>query len=158
MSSKLFTFQKDVTPATAKVGEAAYNILKKDQYAQEVGDTLNEMAPKYLEELRSCCESNKNNFEAPFYIVVLGKKEPYALNVVRHWYVARQTKPNSQVLLTDYPNHFHEVFEYDDRTGDCKMLWCLTANWNHDEILGKPQTYDPSLVQWHLDHYEGKLK
>lgn len=143
---------------TVRVGQAAFDLLsKQDDYVQQVGETIEMMTPKYLEGLRNCCENASSDFKSPFYIVVLGKKEPYALNVLRHWYIARQSKPSSQTLAVDYPNHFQDVFEYNKDTGDCKLLWSLTASWNHKEILKHRDTYHPDLVQWHVDHYEGKL-
>lgn len=153
-----FSWEKDhKTKKSAKVGEAVHKILSKEQPSQQVGDTLEAMSPKYLEELRSCCFENSKRYTSPFYIVVLGKKEPFALNVVRHWFVARQTKPSSKSLLTYYPNHFHEVYSFNDSTGDCRLLWALTPYWNHSVIMSHPETYHPDLVNWHFDHYENKL-
>lgn len=154
-----FSWEKDVkTKRSAKVGEAVQKILSKDQPAQSVGETLEAMSPKYLEELRSCCFDNAKRYDSPFYIVVLGKKEPFALNVVRHWFIARQTKPSSATLLSDYPNHFHEVYSFNDRSGDCRLIWALTPTWNHDAILRHPDLYHPDLVQWHFDHYRERLQ
>lgn len=157
MTEKKYTFERDPTPKNIKVGQAVYDILNKEHSSQEVGETLEMMAPKYLEELRSTCFNGSKMYKAPFYVVVLGKKEVWAMNVLRHWFIARQTKPDSRVLMKDYPNYFQDVFEYNNDSGDCKLLWSLTAHWNHSEILGKKDLYHPELVKWHQDHYEGKL-
>lgn len=149
--------RSDLNPHDVKVGKAVHDILSKPQDSQDVGETLEAMTPKYIEGLKEACKNGSNLYSSPFYVVVLGKKEVYALNVVHQWYIARQTKPNSQVLLKDYPNHFQEVFEYNEVTGDCRLLWSLTATWNHKEILDHPETYDEQLVKWHQDHYAGTL-
>ncbi len=76
---------------TSEVGKALYDILSKEQHHQEVGETINELAPGYIEHLKSCIEDNEGKLESPFYVIVISKKEQYALNVVRHWFIARQT-------------------------------------------------------------------
>jgi hypothetical protein len=158
MSEKKYTFEKFPTPKDVKVGQAVFDILNKEQSSQEVGETLEMMMPKYLEELRGTCFNGSKMYKSPFYVVVLGKKEAWALNVLRHFFIARQTKPDSRVLLKDYPNYFQDVFEYSETSGNCRLLWSLTAHWNHQEILQKPDLYHPDLVQWHVDHYAGKLR
>lgn len=153
---KLIQSRDELKSDSSKVGKAVYDILSKEQSAQEVGETLEMMAPDYVEELKDTIRANVNSFEAPFHVVVLGKKEPWAMNVIRHWFVARQTCPTSQHLMDEYPNHFHEVFEYDERTGDCKLLWALPAQWCHQEILMKKDLYHPTLIRWISNHYAGK--
>ena len=153
-----FSYQKDEKNKPSKVGKAIFDIISKDQAPQQVGETLESMTPTYIEGLREACMKGCSLYKSPFYVVILGKKEPYALNTIHQWYVARQTKPSSKIMLRDYPNHFHDVFEYNDATGDCRLLWSLTAEWCHKEILEHPETYDQQLVQWHFDHYLDILK
>lgn len=154
---KLIIPRDEINPNPSKVGQAAYDILSKPQPLQEVGETIDMITPDYLDELKKTVEENRSKYNPPFYVLVLGKKEFYAINVVRHWFVARQTCPLSSDLMRDYKNFFHEVYKYDDRTGDCVLLWVLPAIWTHEEILNHWETYDPQLVAWLWDHYQGKL-
>lgn len=153
---KYFQAKEELGKNPSRVGQAVYDILNRQNSPQEVGETLEMMAPDYVEELKDCIRNNVTKFDAPFYIVVMGKKEMFAMNVLRHWFVARQTEPTSQVLMHDYPNHFHEVFEYNKNTGDCRLLWALPATWCHAEIINHPETYHPQLVKWIMDHYGKK--
>jgi hypothetical protein len=140
-----------------KVGQALYDILSKPQHDQEVGETLAEMSPDYIESLKKCIEDHVGVFKSPFYIVVMGKKETYALNIVRHWYVARQTLPTSKFLMGKFPNCFHEVYRYNEGSGDCHLLWCLPEQWCHEEIMTHPESYDRQMVDWVFDHYNKGL-
>lgn len=142
---------------SAKVGKAVYDILSKDQPMQTVGETVEAMSPAYLEELKDCVLKNQDRYESPFYVVVLGKKEMFALNAVRQWFIARQSCPLSTTLMNDYPNYFHEVYTFNKESGDCRLLWCLPAIWVHKEIMNHAETYHPQLVQWVFDHYAKTL-
>ena len=82
----------------AKVGQAVYDVLSRPQGTQEVGETVDAMTDRYYQELFATISNAKKMYDDPFYVVVLRKKESWALNVVRQWYIARQTRPRSIYL------------------------------------------------------------
>lgn len=139
----------------SKVGEAVSKIISKDQYAVTVGEIIEEYADEYTAQVAECIKSNVQNYEAPFFVVVLHKKEPWALNVMRNWFVARQTKPSAQTLRIDYPNHMHTVYRYDKRSSELKLLWSLPTALDADTILKNGQLYHPDLVAWILNYERG---
>jgi REP element-mobilizing transposase RayT len=133
---------------TAKVGQAVYDILSKPTHdMQNVGETLDAMTPRYYKELFDTFENNRKQFSSPFYIVVLRKKEPWALNVLRQWYIARQSKPSARVLRKDYPNHDHDVWEADSKADDVRLLWTLPTSQDAQTILTNKGMYQEDVVE-----------
>lgn len=154
---KLIQSRDEIKSDPAKVGKAVYDILSKPQSSQTVEETIEAMAPKYFQELLDCAESNKEKFESPFYIIVLRKKEFWAINVLRQWYVARQSKPSAKILRADYPNHDHDVYEIDSKSHEIKLIWSLPTKQDADTIIKNKQLYDEQTVGFIQDFNLGKL-
>jgi|SRR5215469_11145077 len=145
---------------TQTVGQAAFSLLMKAhqvQEMQEVQETLDAMTPAYYAELEDCIKKNKRKYSSPFYIVCLRKKEAFFLNVLRQWFVARQTKPLACVMLRDYPNHDHDVWEI-NAEGEPKLLWALPPGQEQQTILKNKYLYHSDLVKWIEDYHDGFLE
>lgn len=140
-----------------RVGQAVYDILSKDQPTYTAEDILNEYAPKYMEEIERCIESNKDKLRTPFYVFVLTHKEMWAENVVRNWFIARQTPPHALDAVTDYPHHTKTLYLVDTSKGKMKLCWTLPGLEDCKSVTKNPQIYDPSLVKWIRECFEGKL-
>lgn len=153
-----FTWEKDEkTKKASTVGQAVYDILAKDSKEQTVEEIMAEYAPEYTAKIEETIRDNVNRYDPPFYIVVLTKKEPWALNVMRNWFVARQTKPLARVLRRDYPNHLQTVYSFNGRNGELKLLWSLPTALDCLPILKNKAIYDPQLVKWIEDFNNGFL-
>jgi hypothetical protein len=141
-----------------KVGKAVYDILcKNPSHTQEVGETIEGMSPRYRKELIDTIEKNIGKYKSPFYVVVLRKKEVWAMNVLRQWYVARQTRPSAKVLRRDYPNHDHDVWKVDGKTHQIDLEWSLPTAQDAKAILKTPDSYDRDVVKWLRLFREGRL-
>jgi hypothetical protein len=154
---KLVQSRDEIKKDPAKVGQAVYDILSKPQEMQTVEETYTEMTPKYFEELKKACEDNASKFSPPFYIVVLRKKEFWADNVLRQWFVARQTRPDPRVLRRDYPNHDHDLWKYNHTTGDVSLQWTLPTKQDADMMLRNWQLYHSDLIRWISEFNAGTL-
>lgn len=144
----------------AKVGQAAYDILSKDQHVQEVGETIAEMTSKYFDELIIAAKEGTKEFESPFYVVILRKKETLGgnvSNVLFHRYVRRQTKPSPKYLRAEFPNADHDVYEIDGKLMSIKLLWTLPTAQDSQTILKNKNLYDPQLVKWIEQFQTGEL-
>jgi len=142
----------------AKVGQAVYDILSKSHNSsQEVGETMSAMTPRYYEELMATIEANNDKYDQPYYIVVLRKKEPWAVNVLRQWFIARQTKPSAKVLREDYPNHDFDVWNIDPKQHSINFIWTLPTAQDSRTILANKECYDPALVETITKFNEGRL-
>lgn len=154
---ELITTKDKLKKDPAKVGEKVYEFMQKEQSPIEVGEIIAEYAHEYTEEVKNCIKQNVGRFESPFYIVVLHKKEPWSVNVMRNWFIARQSKPSAFVLRNDYPNHSNTVYRYDSKTSELKILWSLPTEQDARTIIKNFHLYDKTLVSWIADYNDGKL-
>jgi len=151
---KIIQFPDQKKPIS--VGKAVLDILSKPQEMQTVQDTLDALTPRYFEELDATIAANKSKYSSPFFVVILKKKEPWALNVLRQWYIARQSKPLAKVLRRDYANFTHDVWEANEK-GDRKLLWTLPTAIEATTILKNKQLYHEDLVKWCQQFESGGL-
>lgn len=140
-----------------RVGQAVYDILSKDQPTYTAEDILNEYAPKYMEEIERCVEANKDKLRNPFYIFVLTHKEMWAENVVRNWFIARQTPPHGFDAVSDYPHHNKTLYLVDVKKGKMMLCWTVPGIEDCKSIMKNPMAYDPDLVRWIDECFKGKL-
>jgi hypothetical protein len=140
---------------TSKVGQAVQDILSKAQPEVEVGEIISEYSNDYVKQMNIAVERGMRELKPPFYVVVLHKKEMWALNVMRNWFVTRQTKPLPKSMWERFPNFMHTVYEY---TGsEIKLLWSLPSPSEAKVILKNWDLYHPQLVKWVRDALAGTL-
>jgi len=112
------------------VGEEAVKRMLNPDSSQGIVDTQREMDKEYFNEIEKCVEAHKS-WDTPYYIVVHCKKEKLLENVIRRYFIGRQTLPTPQWDQT--------VWRYTPMTGDMQFLWVLpdenTAKW----FAGNPQ-------------------
>jgi hypothetical protein len=160
LESQLITPRNKIKKDPSKLGQAVYDILVKDQQQQTVEQTIDAMTPKYFEELSKAVDSGCKDFESPFYIVVQRKKETIGgtiMNVLKHQYVIRQTKPFASFLRGDFPNADHDLYEVNSEKGTMTLLYTLPNAQDSKTILKNPDMYDPKLVEWILAYNRGVL-
>lgn len=141
-----------------RVGQAVSDILSKEQPTYTAGEILDGYSQKFAQEIESVIEKNQDKYTDPFYIFVLTKKEMWADNVVRNWFIARQTKPNALEMMSQYSNHTKTLYKV-NKVGQ-KLLdieWSLPGFSECISILKRPAAYDPELVRWIISCFEGKL-
>lgn len=151
------TSKNKINPHPSKVGQAVYDILQKDQSSVEVQEIIDEYQQTYLKKMEEVLQNNINKYEPPFYVVVLTKKEPWAVNVMRNWFIARQTRPTTKYLRSEYPNYMNTVYSFDKRTSELKILWSLPTKQDAAVVLKNRHLYDPTLVKWIEDCRDGLL-
>ena len=160
MKLKLVQSRDEIKKDSSKLGQAVYDILSKEQAIQTAEETTEAMTPKYYEELLKAADLGKNQFESPFYVVVLRKKNTVNGTVecvLDHKYVRRQTKPSAVMMRQDFPNHDHDVYEIDSRKGCISYLWTLPTAQDCLKVTDFPGSYHPDLVKFIKDFNEGKL-
>lgn len=154
---KLVQSKDEINPNPSKVGEKVYEFMQKEPERIEVQEIINEFADKYTKEMQDVLIKGTRAFESPFYVVVLHKKEPWAVNVLRNWFVTRQTKPLASVLRKDYPNHSHTVYQFNSNSHELKILWNLPTFQDSLTILKNKDLYDSQLVEWIVKFNTGLL-
>lgn len=157
ISPHLLRSKKNSGKTTSKVGKAVYEILQKDHVPISVEEIMDQYQHKYTQEMEDTINNNFHKFESPFYIVVLTKKEPWALNVMRNWFIARQTRPTAKFLRTEFPTYMHTVYSVNKSTHELKVLWSLPIKQDSDVVLKNRHLYDAQLVKWVEDYASGAL-
>lgn len=130
------------------VGEEVYKRLESGEASPQVQEIIDEYQKQYVDEMHKAIEINAPNFEDPFYIVVLHKKEPWALNVLRNYFIGRQTRPSVKTMWKDYKNYMHTVYECDSKKGELKLLYTLPSPFEAKNIIKNWMQYDAQLVRW----------
>jgi hypothetical protein len=142
---------------STRVGQAVVDILSTKQPEYTVEDIIDGMAEDFTNQLIDCYEKNKKKYRNPFYILVLTKKEMWAVNVVRNFFIARQTPPHASDLEIEYPNFTKTLYMLDSEKGQFKALWSLPGIEEMKSILKNPMPYHDDLVHWIYDFQDGKL-
>lgn len=136
---------------TTRVGQAALDILSASQPTYSAGDIVDAFGPKYVEEIEKAIAEGERKYTNPFYIFVLTKKEPWVTNIVRNYFVARQTPPRAMDSMIGYPNHTKTLYIVDASKGQIKLIWSLPG-WDDCQSVAKhPDLYAPELVRWIQD-------
>jgi len=112
------------------VGQEAIDRLNNPDHTQTVVDTQREADKEYFDEIKKCVDTHKS-WDTPYYIVVHQKKEQLLENVVRRYFLARESLPSPQWDQT--------VWRYTPLSGDLRFVWTLpdenTAKW----MAGNPK-------------------
>ena len=131
-----------------RVGQVVIDILSKTQAPQTVGDTIDAFGPDYAKQIEQCIDDNKKKYESPFYIFVLTKKEFWANNVLRNFFIARQTPPHAFQMMEQYSNFTKTLYIVDANKGKIKILWSLPGFSDCITVAKNPSLYAPELVKW----------
>ena len=131
-----------------RVGQAVTDILKQGSHPTYTAeDIIDGYQYEYVKHLENCIADNLNKYESPFYVLVLSHKESWAENVVRNWFVARQTAPEGQWMISQYPHHMKTLYRVDNK-GDISVEWVLPGLSDIKVIFKNPSQYDPDLVKY----------
>ena len=140
-----------------RVGQAVFDIVSKEQPDYTVGEILDEFGPKYTAEIQKSVEDGLTRYKIPFYVFVLTKKEMWACNVVRNFFIPRQTAPGGQEMMIAYPNYMKTLYKVISSTGDIKLMWTLPGYQDCRSISESPGAHDPDLVRWLGDCFSGEM-
>lgn len=140
-----------------RAGQAVYDIISKEQAPQTVEETINAFGPDFAAELEKTIENNRHKYTSPFYVFVLTKKEMWACNLLRNFFIARQTAPKALEMIYEYPNYLKTLYWVDSNKGHIEPKWSIPGHPECMSIAKNPHMVDPTLVQWIKDAYQGKL-
>ena len=133
------------------VGEEAVKRLKNADHKQGIVDTQREADKEYFNEIEKCAAAH-TSWDDPYYIIVHQKKEQLLENVIRRYFLGRQSLPTPQWDQT--------VWRYYPKNGDLEFIWTLpdenTAMWMADN----PQDIHPEqhgLLAFVLNFLDKKL-
>lgn len=158
----LVTSRDKIKKNPSKVGQAAYDLLKKEHPTQTVEETIEAMTAKYYEKLFEAADEGRKskNYPEIFYIIVERKKETLAgnvCNVLRHKYITSPFKPKSKLLREECPNSDFDVYEINQKRGEITLIYTLPTHQDSQTILKNRHLYDAQLVKWIELYQNGEL-
>lgn len=136
-----------------RVGQAVYDIISKEQAPQTVEETIEAFGPDFSKEFQKTVENNINKYKSPFFVLVLTKKEMWACNMLRNFFIARQTAPFSHDMVIFFPNYTKTLYKVNSDKGDVSLLWSIPGHEECKSISKSPQSFDPQLVKWIQEAY-----
>lgn len=142
----------------ARVGQAVHDILSSKDENTTVEEILDEYSHKFVKELEDTINANEARYQGRFHVFVLSNKEMWATNVVRNWFVARETAPDPLDMVASYPNHAKILYEVDTHKNKVDLKWTIPGIQDCISVLKNTGLYDPQLCQWIYDCFMGKLK
>lgn len=141
----------------ARVGQAVADIHSKDQPNYTVGEILEGFGARFAKELEDTINNNMDKYESPFYVFALTKKEHWAENIVRNFFIARQTPPHALDMMIQFPGYTKTLYIVNSDRGDLKVAWSIPGWQECISILKTPEIYSQELVQWIKDCFNQKL-
>ena len=141
-----------------RVGQAVADILEKDNHGIiTAGEITESQADKYRISLEEAIITGTKLYKSPFFILVITNKEFWAENVVRNWFIPRQTAPYATTLYQFYPNHMKTLYMVDIEKGQIEIMWSIPGVQDMITIMKNCLMYHPKLVQWVEDFNKGLL-
>ncbi|MCE5319446.1 MAG: hypothetical protein LLG04_19030 [Parachlamydia sp.] len=141
----------------ARVGQAVSDITSKDQPTYTVGEILDGFSARFAQELEVSVNDGLKKYKSPFYVLALTKKEFWADNIVRNWFIPRQTAPHALELMRKHPTCTKTLYVVEGNRGDIKVAWSIPAYEDCISIMKNPSIHSPELIRWIKDCFEGKL-
>ena len=134
------------------VGKISSDLLQKQADSTDPIEIERVMHDNYEQHIYETIEHGKKDYLKDFFIVVITKKERLMHNVLRNYFVVRETCPTPDYDQTVY--HYHRDAEY------VEFLWTLpskdTYNLFKDNVL-QIAPEERGLLQFILMDSDGEL-
>lgn len=133
------------------VGKIASDLLLKPE-ANTVIDQQREMQKDYMKNLFEAVDRGYKKYYGNFFIHVEKKREPLLENVIRNYFIDRQTCPT--------PNYDQDIFRYNRQKSSIEYLWsipdretCFHLKANALQVVNE----EKSLLNFVLQFDDGTL-
>jgi len=125
------------------VGQEAYKRLLNPDSKQGIIDTQREIDKQYFQQIEECVKNHKGKlgFTGDFFVTVISKKERVMENVVRRYFIARESLPT--------PNYDQTVWRFNQKAGDLQYLWTVPDHNTCQEMFNNPMIV-PESEDWLL--------
>lgn len=135
-------------------GKISYELMQKDTHPTRVVELGEAMTKDYMEKLWECVDRGKkaSHIEGDFYAVVLSKKERLLTNVIRNFFLFRQSCPT--------PTFCQSVYKYYPKEDKLDLLWTLPSQEGAAVYRDNALLIDPSekeMLNYVLDYWDGTL-
>lgn len=134
------------------VGKVAIDLQKKESPTHDPIELEREMHKDYEAHMQQAIDRGLKDHPKDFYVVVLTKKERLLENVLRNFFLTRQSCPR--------PEYDQTVYRYDRATDTIEFLWvipskdtCQLFKQNALDIVPEER----GLLEYILKFYDGTL-
>lgn len=134
------------------VGQAAVELQQKTPDTLSPIENMQEQLTDWDKNLLECLETTKKEYQGDFYIQVLTKKEPLLKNVLRNYFVGRQSCPT--------PGFDQTVYRYDRKDDAIDFLWVIPSKDTCHMFYANRKNIVPeelSLLNFVLKFMDGTL-
>ena len=101
------------------VGAISSKLIQKEPCSRDPIELEREMHTDYEKNVFECVTTHKKIFFDDFYVVVLTKKERIMKNVIRNYFLARQSCPT--------PDYDQAVYQYDKKKDSINFMWVIPS-------------------------------
>jgi len=135
------------------VGKISWDLLAKaDILDHSADEQMREQLDTFEEEMYKAIDRGKQTFPDGFYIVVETKKEPKMKNVIRNYFIIRQSCPT--------PQYDNAVYRYHSISEQLEFLWVLPSRQVYNMMKENAldiQKEERQLLQFVLEDADGTL-
>lgn len=139
-------------PDRKNVGAYSQELAVKPLDTRDPIELERAMQKDYLKNVIECIARSKSNFPDDFFVVVLTKRERLMQNVIRLYFVARQSCPT--------PNYEQAVFRYIAKDDKVEYIWTIPDRDTCFTYLTQALMVAPEerqLLNYILDFKSGEL-
>jgi len=134
------------------VGAISQELKEKESFNSDVVSQQRAMLEDYEKNFFKAFERGKSQYQADFYVVVLTKQERLMDNVIRNYFIVRESCPT--------PNFDQIVYRCDHKKKSIDLLWTIpgkkTCNAYRHKLLEVPEE-ERALLDCILSFYDGSL-
>ena len=141
------------------VGQAVQNILNGSREQCTTEDIIENYKQQYEKDFYKACEKGVEfHYDTPFYILVLQNKEFWAENVVRNYFIPRQTPPHALDMVETYPHHNKILYMVNPESNQIKICWNIPGYEDCKSILKNPKGLSTQMIKWIQNAMAGKYE
>lgn len=137
---------------TPTVGEQYLKVAYKEPESRDPIELQREMQKEYVDNLIECVKSYRQDNCHDFFVVSITKREPLMPNILRNYFLARNTCPT--------PDYDQSAFFYSYREEKIAYLWTVpdrnTCFMLRDSAL-QVSDYEKQLLEFVLQFFDGTL-
>lgn len=134
------------------VGKISSDLLQKESATRDPIELEREMHKDYERNVWECVDRSKKEFNGDFYVVVVTKKERLMPNVLRNYFMGRNSCPT--------PEYDQTVYKYSRNDDHIEFLWVVpskdTCELMRDNALQIADD-EKGLLYYVLSFYDGSL-
>ena len=136
------------------VGALSSELLQQDTVRDATaGERMQQQLHDYESHIAECINTGKNNFAGDFFVVVITKRERLMPNVIRNYFIPRESCPT--------PTYDQIVYRFYRKDDMLEFVWSIPSMVAVKDIIRHQKEIDPSfysLLKMVMDFMDGSLE